>query len=148
MFTSSTVDFVVEELPKPNTRASTPPVFFLVTFSATNPALGVITLSAVENYFDVKRKKYNYKTVIECVKESNILIGLKKTCLGVLDRGDRDKDSETNLKERGGIEMSTTVLHSRCSLLRLNTYLRFIFGNRHELRILLQFTSRFVYFYF
>ena len=48
MFTSSTVDFVVEELPKPNTRASTPPVFFFVTFSATNPALGVITLSAVK----------------------------------------------------------------------------------------------------
>ena len=34
------------------------------------------------------------------------------TCLGVLDRGDRDKDNETGLKEEGGIEMSTTVLHS------------------------------------
>ena len=33
------------------------------------------------------------------------------TCLGVLDRGDRDKESETGLKEGGGIEMSTTVLH-------------------------------------
>ena len=32
------------------------------------------------------------------------------TCLGVLDRGDRDKDNETGLKEEGGIEMSTTVL--------------------------------------
>ena len=53
------------------------------------------------------------------IKESNIFIGLKKTCLGVLDRGDRDKDYETGLKEGGGIEMSTTVLHSRCSLLRL-----------------------------
>ena len=35
------------------------------------------------------------------------------TCLGVLDRGERDKDTETDLKEGGGIEMSTTVLHSR-----------------------------------
>ena len=42
---------------------------------------------------------------------SNILIGLKKTCLGVLERGDRDKGSEIGLKEGGGIEMSTTVLH-------------------------------------
>ena len=41
---------------------------------------------------------------------SNILIGLKKTCLGVLDRGDRDKNNETCLKEGGRIEMSTTVL--------------------------------------
>ena len=40
----------------------------------------------------------------------NILIGLKKTCLGVLDRGNRDKGNETSLKEEGGIEMSTTVL--------------------------------------
>ena len=40
----------------------------------------------------------------------------------VLDRGGRDKDNETGLKEGGGIEMSTTVLHSRCSLLRLNTH--------------------------
>ena len=55
---------------------------------------------------------------------SNIFIGLKKTCLGVLDRGERDKDNETGLKEGGGIEMSTTVLHSRCSLLRLK-YLPF-----------------------
>ena len=47
------------------------------------------------------------------VKESNIFIGLKKTCLGVLDRGDRDNDNETGLKEGGGIEMSTTVLPLR-----------------------------------
>ena len=46
-------------------------------------------------------------------KESFIFIGLKKTCLGVLDRGERDKYNETGLKEGGGIEMSTTVLHSR-----------------------------------
>ena len=31
---------------------------------------------------------------------SNICIGLKKTCLGVLDTGDRGKDNETGLKER------------------------------------------------
>ena len=47
---------------------------------------------------------------------SNIFIGLKKTCLGVLDRGERGKDNETGLKEGGGIKMSTTMLHSR------NTY--------------------------
>ena len=50
-----------------------------------------------------------------CVKESNIFIGLKKTCLGVLDREERDKDNETDLKEGGEIEMSTTVLHSRAA---------------------------------
>ena len=44
---------------------------------------------------------------------SNIFIGLKKTCLGVLDRGERDKGNETGLKEGGGIEMSTTVLPLR-----------------------------------
>ena len=35
------------------------------------------------------------------------------TCLGVLDRRDRDKDNETGLKEEIGIEMSTTVLPLR-----------------------------------
>ena len=35
------------------------------------------------------------------------------TCLGVLERGERDNYNETGLKEGGGIEMSTTVLHSR-----------------------------------
>ena len=47
---------------------------------------------------------------------SKIFIGLKKTCLGVLDRRERDKYNETGLKEGGGIEMSTTVLHSRAAL--------------------------------
>ena len=54
---------------------------------------------------------------------SNIFIGLKNTCLGVLERGERDKENETGLKEGGVIEMSTRVLsirdallHSRCSL--------------------------------
>ena len=35
------------------------------------------------------------------------------TCLGVLDRGERDKDNGTSLKEREVIEMSTTVLPLR-----------------------------------
>ena len=44
-------------------------------------------------------------------------MGLKKTCLGVLDRGEREKDDETGLKEGGVIEMSTTVLpYTRCTL--------------------------------
>ena len=41
---------------------------------------------------------------------SNIFIGLKKTCLGVLERGERDKGNETGLKEGGGMKISTTVL--------------------------------------
>ena len=41
---------------------------------------------------------------------SNIFIGLKKTCLGVLERGERDKNNRRGLKEGGVIEMSTTVL--------------------------------------
>ena len=54
---------------------------------------------------------------------SNIFIGLKKTCLGVLDRRERDKDNERCLKEGGGIEMSTTVLPLRdARSLRLNIY--------------------------
>ena len=40
----------------------------------------------------------------------NIFIGLKKTCLGVLDRGERDKNTETGLKEGVVVEISTTVL--------------------------------------
>ena len=34
----------------------------------------------------------------------------KRTCLGILDRGDRDNDNETGLKEEGVVEISTTVL--------------------------------------
>ena len=50
-----------------------------------------------------------------CVKDVKIyFIGLKKTGLGVLDRGDRDKDSETGLKEGGGVEMSNySAFHIR-----------------------------------
>ena len=47
------------------------------------------------------------------VKDVKIyFIGLKKTCLGVLDRGERGNGNATGLKEGGGIELSTTVLHS------------------------------------
>ena len=65
-----------------------------------------------------------------CVKESNIFIGLKKTCLGVLDKRERGKDKKTclgvldkrergkdnatGLKEGDGIEVKT-VLHSRAA---------------------------------
>ena len=55
----------------------------------------------VKIILNVKRKKYNYKTVIECGKKmSKIFIGSKKTCLGVLDRGNRGKENETGLKKR------------------------------------------------
>ena len=57
-----------------------------------------------------------------CVKESNISIELKKTCLGVLDKGVRGDDNETGLKEGRGIKMSTTVLP-----LRDARSLRFVF---------------------
>jgi len=44
---------------------------------------------------------------------SNIFIGLKKTCLGVLEREKRDKDNKRGLKEGEVIKMSTTVLPLR-----------------------------------
>ena len=52
---------------------------------------------------------------------SNIFIELKKTCLGVLDRGKRGDGNETGLKEGGGMKMSTTVLsiYAMIALLRL-----------------------------
>jgi hypothetical protein len=64
-----------------------------------------------------------------CKRCQIYFIGLKKTCLGVLDRGKREKYIETGLKEGGVIEMSiysapkeggviemsTTVLHSRAA---------------------------------
>ena len=49
------------------------------------------------------------------VKVSKYEIGLKKTCLGVLKRGERDKDYETGLKEGEGKKILTTVLHSRAA---------------------------------
>ena len=66
---------------------------------------------------------------------TNIFIGLIKTCLGILDRGERDKNNETGLKEGEGIEMSTnqclrrrreivisnlSILPTICSSRRLN----------------------------
>ena len=44
-----------------------------------------------------------------------------------LDKGERGDDNETSLKEGGGIEMSTTVLHSRAapSLENIPSWLRF-----------------------
>ena len=56
------------------------------------------------------------------VKDVQIyLLGYKMTCLGVLERGDREKDNETGLKVGGGIEISTTVLsiYAMHALLRL-----------------------------
>ena len=44
---------------------------------------------------------------------SNMFITLKKTCLSVLERGERDQDNETGLKEGGVVEMLTTVLPLR-----------------------------------
>jgi len=41
-----------------------------------------------------------------CKRCQIYLYGLKKTCLGVLDRREREKDNETDLKEGGVIEMS------------------------------------------
>ena len=35
------------------------------------------------------------------------------TCLGVLEREERDNDNQRGLKERRGIEMSTTVFPLR-----------------------------------
>ena len=37
------------------------------------------------------------------------------TCLDVLKRGERDKNNETGLKEGGGIQILTTMLHSRAA---------------------------------
>ena len=46
-----------------------------------------------------------------CKRCQNIFIELKKTCLGCFRIEEiRDKDNETDLKEGGGIELSTTVL--------------------------------------
>ena len=59
----------------------------------------------------------NEKVELIIVKQSGksvkIFIGLKKTCLGVLDTGDRDKNNERGLKEGGGMEMPITVLPLR-----------------------------------
>ena len=49
---------------------------------------------------------------------SNICIGLKKTCLGVLDRGERGNDNETGLKEEGVMKFQLQCFpYTRCTLL-------------------------------
>ena len=67
---------------------------------------------------------------------SNICIGLKKTCLGVLNRGERGDDNETGLKEGGGIEMSNySASITRCTLSSLK-YLPIYLFVRNHMRIL------------
>jgi len=44
---------------------------------------------------------------------SKYIYWVKKTCLGVLNRGERGNDNKTGLKEGGVIKMSTTVLPLR-----------------------------------
>ena len=51
-----------------------------------------------------------------CKKSQNIFIMLKKTCWVFYDVGEQGDVNETGLKEGGVVEMSTAVLHSRCSL--------------------------------
>ena len=85
-------------------------------------------------------KAVDYKSVIECrISVKIYFIGLKKTCLGVLERGERDKDNETGLKEGGGIAMSTTVLPLRdARSFALYTYLFFSFLRKRILFFLKQ----------
>ena len=65
------------------------PVIILANMDGTSMSVIVecIFSSSVKIILTLNEKVYQ-KTVIECVKELNIFIGLKKTCLGVLDRGD------------------------------------------------------------
>ena len=46
-----------------------------------------------------------------CKRCQIYFIGSKKTCLGVLERGERDKDNEIRLKEGKVTKIETTVLH-------------------------------------
>ena len=39
-----------------------------------------------------------YNSVIECVKVSNMLIGLKKTCLGLFERCDSIEDIQRGIE--------------------------------------------------
>ena len=82
-----------------------------------------MNFQAANKNVDVKRKKYNYKTVNRVCKRVKYMYWVKKRLVWVvLDRGERGKANETGLKEGGGIEMSTTVLHSR-SIRFVFTYL-------------------------
>ena len=60
---------------------------------------------------------------------SNILIGLKRTCLGVSERGDRAKDNETGLKEGEGIKMSTTMLPFTITIITTSTVTQLLYFN-------------------
>ena len=67
---------------------------------------------------------------------SNIFIGLKKTCLGVLDTAEPGNGNETSLKEGEGIEMSTTMLSiyaiARSPFAFVFTYLRHMLCLQHR----------------
>ena len=54
-----------------------------------------LALSFYNNYFDVKQKSKLQNSNRVCKRCQNIFIGLKKTCLGVLDRVERDNANET-----------------------------------------------------
>ena len=58
-----------------------------------------------KDLFKWNKKVYFYNSVIERVKDSNIFIGLKKTCLGGLDRRESDNNNEISLTEGGTIEI-------------------------------------------
>ena len=55
------------------------------------------------------------------------------TCLGVLNRRDRDKDNTTGLKEGGVIEIETTVLsiYAMLASLRLKILLHVVLNDLH-----------------
>ena len=90
--------------------------------STSDKYINIVTIRLVPcklKKFDVKLKKSRIdNSVIVCGKsEQNMYNVKKKTCLGVLDRGERGDTNETSLKEGGGIEISTTVLpYTRCTL--------------------------------
>ena len=73
-----------------------------------------------------KNQAMAIKQIIECGKRCQIyFIGLKKDLFGCFRIEEtRDKNNETDLKEGGGIEMSTTVLsiYAMHALFAINTY--------------------------
>jgi len=61
-------------------------------------------------------KKVDYKTVNRVCKRVKYIYWVKKDLFGCFRIEEiRDKDNATGLKEGEGIEMSTTVLHSRAA---------------------------------
>jgi len=62
-------------------------------------------------------KKSRIDNSVMCGKSDRICITLKEDLFGCFRIEEKmDNDNETSLKKGGGIKMSTTVLHSRCSL--------------------------------